>query len=95
MFHRGVVQPGEQVEIGFANITRPDGIPPCPESLLPPPGSMHLEVYLEEELGLGRISSVRAVNVLTPDIELPRLVMKVSHYERLVNSRKRHGSMKS
>lgn len=86
-FHRGVVIPGEQVTIKAKWGMRPDGIPPRPPSSLPPPGDMHLEVSLGEELGYGRIGSVRAINILSPNAgnDLPQLVMKVSNRKRSKN----------
>lgn len=86
-FHRGVVIPGEQITIDSGKFARPGGIPPRPESLLPPPGDMHLEISLGKELGSGRAGSVRAVNVFSPKIGtgLPKLVLKIAHRKRSVN----------
>lgn len=48
---------------------------------------MHLEMALGEELAQDRIGSVRAVNILSPsvDIELPQLVVKISKSKRSKN----------
>ncbi|KIJ50425.1 hypothetical protein M422DRAFT_777137 [Sphaerobolus stellatus SS14] len=83
-FHRGVVKPGSQVSIHHS-VRRPEGIPPRPPSCLPLPGNHHIAVSLGEALGHGRVGSVHSVTLLTPGLDIPPLVIKVSNYKRSAN----------
>ncbi|KIJ50484.1 hypothetical protein M422DRAFT_245770 [Sphaerobolus stellatus SS14] len=61
------------------------GIPPRPPSHLLPPGDHHIAVSLGEALGHGKVGSVYSVTVLTPGLDIPPLVIKVSNYKRSAN----------